>query len=481
MPDTPGETPPLDLALFPPVPTSDWDAAIRNALKGADFDKRLVWRTDEGIIVRPVHREEDLAGLDAQTSAEPGAFPFVRGADASWRWEADERFEPPADAIRADLLHESGATAVQEVAFALAEGVERLSAATDRGRAPGDAARDLVFVFAVGSNYFMEIAKLRAARLAWAQVVSAFVPDDPGAAALRAQVRTSRANKSRYDADTNLLRVTTEAMAAIIGGCERLTVEPAGFEPHLALNVQHVLREEAHLDAVADPAGGSYYIETLTDAVARAAWALFQEVEEAGSYTAYASAGTLAAAVSASREAKEKAVATRRRTLVGANAYPNAMDVEPTAKPMPPEETGPLPAWRMAAPLEAIRARTAHHAARTGRRPTVLLLARGDLKMRMVRANFARNFFGCAGFTIVESADLSPADLIVLCGADAEYLALARDVVPRALAPVIVAGRPADQLDALREAGVAGFVHAASDIVSTLAEWQDRLGMEAAR
>lgn len=480
MSDLPREATPLDLASFPPVSTADWEAAIRKDLKGADFDKRLVWRTDEGLAVRPFYREEDLAPLKPQVSAQPGAFPFVRGLD-TWNWEAETSFAPPPAAIRADLLHDAGATAVQEVAFALAEGVQRIATATDAGITVDQAAGALRFVFAVGSHYFMEIAKLRAARLTWAQAVAAFGPADAAACAMRAHVRTSRANKSRYDAYTNLLRATTEAMSAAIGGCDRLTVEPAGFDPHLAESLQHVLREEARLGDVIDPAAGSYYVEALTDGVARAAWALFQQVEAAGGYANHVASGALAEAVGQARAAREKAVASRRRTLVGVNNYPNAMEAGPTRDPMPPEEDGPLPSWRMAAPFERLRRRTEQHAASAGRAPSVLLLTRGDVKMRMARANFSRNFFGCAGFTVTESPELAPADLVVLCSADAEYVPLAREIVPLANAPVVVAGNPTDHLDALRAAGVAGFVHLGSDIVATLTEWQDRLGMEVGR
>jgi methylmalonyl-CoA mutase len=162
------------------------------------------------------------------------------------------------------------------------------------------------------------------------------------------------------------------------------------------------------------------------------------------------------------------------------------MEATATTAPMPPVEAGPLPAWRMAEPIERIRQRTEAHAAKAGRAPVVLLLTRGDLKMRMARANFTRNFLGCAGFTIVESGELAAGDgaapdLVVLCSSDAEYLALAHDVVPQVQAPVIVAGHPAEQIEALRAAGVAGFVHMGSDIVATLTEWQDRLGLEAVR
>ena len=138
----------------------------------------------------------------------------------------------------------------------------------------------------LGPIYFFEIAKLRAARLLWAQAVAAFDPADPNSCRMHLHVRTSRLNKSVCDPYTNLLRVTTEAMSAAIGGCDTLTVEPFGFEAHLALNLQRILAEEAHLNAVADPAGGSYYIEALTASLAREAWKLFQKIESEGGYSA---------------------------------------------------------------------------------------------------------------------------------------------------------------------------------------------------
>ena len=232
------------------------------------------------------------------------------------------------DAIRADLLHEAGAHAVQELAYAIAAGVERLAArsATQPVEA---AAREMEFVFAVGPSYFMEIAKLRAARLLWAQAVAAFGSNDAASCVMRLHVRTPRRNKSIYDRYTNLLRVTTEALSAVIGGCDQLTVEPFGFDAHLALNVQRILREETHLDAVADPAGGSYYIEALTDSIAREAWKLFQQVEAEGGYAKALASGSIGKALAASRAARDKAMSSRRRALVGVNNYPNLTEKTP--------------------------------------------------------------------------------------------------------------------------------------------------------
>jgi methylmalonyl-CoA mutase len=457
-------------ADFPPVPTAVWEAAIEKDLKGADYEKRLVWHTEGGIAVRPYYRSGDLAGLQGQLQSRPGEFPFVRGSGQ--RWEIAEGLEASPNAIRADAWHESGANAVQELGYGLAAGVERLAdLAADR--AVDAAARQVEFVFAAGSTYFLEIAKLRAARLVWAQAVSAFGPEDRDSCLMRLSVRTSRRNKSVCDVYTNLLRATTEALAAAAGGCGRLTVEPFGFEPRLAVNLQRILQEESHVDAVADPAGGSYYIEALTDLLARAAWKLFQQVEAEGGYGKALASGSIEKAIGQSRAAREKAVSTRRMTLVGVNNYPNLK--EKTSATAAPAE------HRLAVPFERIRERTARHARQTGRYPTVLLLKRGDLKMRMARANSIMNFLGCAGFDIAESEEYGgvEADLIVLCSSDAEYLALAREICPRVSVPVMVAGNPKNQVEALRAAGVQGFIHVMSDAVETLTALQDRLGMTA--
>lgn len=476
----PGEPALRLLAEFPPISSDEWEEAARQELKGQDYETRLVWRTDEGIAVKPFYRSSDLEPLleRLRVAAVP---PYRRGAGAGW--QATETAMWPADAVRADLLHDAGATAVQELGWALAEGVDRVATATAAGATLDEAARAIAFVFAVGSTYFLEIAKLRAARMLWWSALRAFAADAPERAAasgpMRLHVRTARANKSRYDPYTNLLRATTEAMSAAIGGADTLLVEPQGYDPHLAINVQRILAEEAHLDAVADPAAGSYYVEALTDAIAREAWVLLQQVEAAGGYAAAVRAGLLEQQLQASRAMREEAVSSRRRTLVGVNDYPDLTEQAPSAGPFPAAEgSGVLASLRLAAPFEAMRARTARHASLVGRAPTVHLLTRGDVTMRSARATFCLNFFGCAGLRITQGDALpAQADLVVLCSADDEYPALAREVVSTVAVPVLVAGHPKAHLDALTAAGVQGFVHARSDAVQTLTFWQDRLGM----
>ena len=445
MPETKQKQPGLR-EEFPPVSTAAWEEAIARDLKGADYDKRLVWKTDEGIAVRPYYRAEHSETRE----------PLPRRAPA---WEMVPTGLEPAPGVSAIAHHEAGATAVQEAAFALAEAVERLAA--------GEPVES--FGFAIGSNHFMEIAKLRAMRLLWAQAEAAF---GRTAAAVRIHAFTAGENKTLFDPHVNMLRVTTEALSAVLGGCDSLTITPCGFDAHLADNVHHILREESHLDKVLDPGAGAYYVEALTDAVAREAWALFQSIEAAGGFAAWRASGALDAALSKSREGKEKAVASRRRVLVGTNNYPNVAERRLDAASGMPD------GWRLASAFEAIRLRTERHAASTGRTPRVLLLEHGDLRMRKARAAFCLNFFGCGGFDVTRGDSLSDADLVVLCSSDAEYLALAQEVCPRSAAPVLVAGNPKDQIEALQAAGVADFVHVGSNAVDTLTAWQRRLGIE---
>ncbi|MBI4893416.1 MAG: hypothetical protein HY821_22535 [Acidobacteria bacterium] len=431
---------------FPAVPAETWEQTIAADLKGADYEKKLVWKTDEGIAVRPYYRKENLPEK-----------PFRHCVTKSW--EILESGQAPAG-VDATVYHEAGATAVQELAYAMAAASELLAAAK-----PVPA-----ITFAVGSNYFFEIAKLRAARLLYTAVAQAYGVSKE----VKIGAVTALANKSIYDPYTNLLRSTTEALSAVLGGADSLAVQPAGYPARLARNVQLVLKEESHLDKVADPAGGSYDLEALTDSLAAAAWTLFQRVEAAGGLTQAQAA--VDAAIAASRASKDKAIASRRRAMVGVNNYPDIHEKEL-------DEAGSLPAsaWRLAKPIEEIRLRTESHARQAGRTPKVLLLKRGDLKMKMARAQFCQNFFGCAGFAIEENESYAGTDaaLIVLCSSDPEYVDFAKEVCAAVKVPVVVAGNPKEQMEELKAAGVAGFVHVLSNMVDTLTEWQNKLGIAA--
>jgi methylmalonyl-CoA mutase len=401
---------------FPPVSTADWEASIRAELKGGDYEKRLFWRTEEGIVVHPFYRAENLPGTAGQ-------------ARFTGTWQSATTAEIPKDAVRGDLLHAQGATAVQELGYALAE---------SQGKRK-------TFVFGIGTNYFFEIAKLRAARQVWARLSS-----EP----MVIWAITSLSDKSLYDPSANLLRCTTEAMSAIFGGCDFLVIESARFPEHLARSLARILREESHFEEVSDPGGGSYYIESLTASIAAEAWKVYEAGPQGRD-----------SAIAAARAAKEKAIAQRKNTLVGVNNYPDLNETLPAGASLP------ATSWRMAVPFEEIRQRVE----KSGKRPRVLLLQRGDVKMKMARSNFCLNLFGCAGFEVKTSEALEPADLIVLCSSDPEYLPLAQEICQQTKSPVIVAGNPKDQIEPLRAAGVKDFAYLGMDAVKFLSQWQEAL------
>jgi methylmalonyl-CoA mutase len=448
---------------FPPVSVETWEQVIHNDLKGADYDKRLVWKTDDAIAVRPYYTRQDLERLASAFDTAPGQFPFLRGSGRPWQMAGNDNTRVPEVRIEADTWHNQGATTVQELAFTLAAAVEAFSQQQE----------PLTVRFAIGPNFFFEIAKLRAARLLWSQAAQAFAGDQPTDERtdyLLIHAVTGLTNKTLADPNNNLLRASAEALAAVLGGCDWLTVTPFHFDERLATNVQRILREESYLDRVADPGGGSYYLEVITDALAREAWTLFQQIEANGGFSHFTQSGALDAALAESRRAKETAMAQRRRTLVGVNAYADPSET------LPPDETTE---WRLAGLFERLRQRTERHRARTGAVPEILLLEAGDLKMRKARSGFCAGFFACAGLPTRTATELSAdAALIVLCSSDAEYLDLAQRICSQTSKPVLVAGNPKEHIDALRAAGVAGFVHLTSNAAETLAAWQDRLGME---
>jgi methylmalonyl-CoA mutase len=428
----------------------------------------------EAVIRRPIRGSVDYEPLND----------FDRAAELVRRSLALADFRPIT--IGAHRFSERGATIVQELGFAVAEGIEIMAQLTSRGLSPADGASSQAFSFAIGSSYFSEIAKLRAARILWARVVESFRSDSIEAAKMKIYARTSHWTKTIYDPHLNLLRSTTEAMAAALGGVDSLQVEPFdetyrepdSISRRLARNTQLILKNEAWLDRTVDVAGGSYYLEVLTDSLVRDAWKLLEEIEAAGGFLRYVESGALEQEMARSQADQEAAVSTRRRIVVGTNQYSDSQE-RALAKI---ERHDPTP--RAARTFDEIRLRTERHAARTGHVPRILLLESGDLKMRKVRSGFAANFFGCAGFEIQIAETLAgEPDVVVLCSSDAEYVSLAPRIIQELQdqgksTPVIVAGNPEGCIEQLQHAGVAGFVHAGSNVADVLVAWQERLGMD---
>ena len=408
-------------------------------------------------------------------------------------------------AVNAFLFNNAGAYISQELGYALAWGNELMAKLTEAGFTADEVAKKIKFNFGISSNYFMEIAKFRAARWLWAEIVAAYKPACECACKMVAHAQTSEWNMTVYDAHVNLLRSQTEAMSAALAGVDSITVRPFDkiyqtpddFSERIARNQQLLLKEECHLDKVVDPSAGSYYVEVLTNSLADVAWKLFLEVEEKGGFSVAVNAGEIQNAVNASNVARKKAVATRREILLGSNQYPNFTEVAADKI----QEKGScccggghcgeatIPALdfsRGASEFEALRMATE----KSGKTPKVFMLTIGNLAMRLARSQFSANFFGCAGYKIidnlgfdtveagVEAAVKAGAEIVVLCSSDDEYAEFA-PAAYKALAgraEFVVAGAPACA-DDLKAQGIDQFVNVKSNVLETLEAFNAKLGI----
>ncbi|PLX15842.1 MAG: methylmalonyl-CoA mutase small subunit [Marinilabiliales bacterium] len=608
---------------FPPVSSQEWKDKILTDLKGADFEKKLVWRTIEGFNVQPYYRAEDLENLK-HLKYVPGEFPYVRGNKAKCNgWfirqninandaktankkaldvlmkgvdslgfetcckdeftnkEFDtllndisiadielnitdaaaahpfvdflkakiekenidkkeirgsvnfdplfhlttngnfckaqtEVFDTAKELIKkakdlpkfktigvnGDMFTNAGATIVQELAFALAMGNQYLNLLIEKGLDVDTIAENMKFNFGVSSNYFMEIAKLRAARMLWAKIVEAHEPKNLEVAKMNIHAATSKFNQTIYDPYVNMLRGTTESMSATIAGVDSLTVTPFNkafeteteFSDRIARNTQILLKEESYFDKITDPAGGSYYIENLTNSIAEHAWKLFQDIEAKGGYVEAFKAGLIQDQVTESANKRMLNVATRKEILLGTNQYPNALETFEgkneksccTSTKRDDAIAEPIRIFRAAEQMEALRLRTE----KTKETPKVFLLTIGDVTMRKARAGFASSFFACAGFEVIDNLGFKSveegvkaamdqkANIVVVCSSDDEYT----EAAPAALeqlgdkAITVVAGYP-KSIDELKAKGLKHFIHMKSNLIDTLEGFQNELGL----
>jgi methylmalonyl-CoA mutase len=230
-------------------------------------------------------------------------------------------------------FHEAGASGVQELAFALATGVEYLNRMLERGMAIDDVARMMRFHFGIGPFYFMEVAKLRAARMCWSKIIETFDGSE-ASRRMTIHVRTSGSHQTVYDPYVNMLRTTTETFAAIVGGADSIHSggfdegfrQPDTFSRRIARNTQIILSQEAHLDRLIDPAGGSYYVETLTPEISQRAWRLFQEVEQKGGMAKALAQGFPQQEIAGVVARRAADMAKRKRVMVGINMYANVKE-----------------------------------------------------------------------------------------------------------------------------------------------------------
>ena len=601
---------------FPPVTTKEWLDRITGDLKGADFNRKLVWKTNEGFDVMPFYRQEDLDGIKLNSAAfqkpdnhwlirqniivcdyseanrkalslqgrgidsvgfmikDPASIneenfrillkdvdprtlelnflsegmareavsflksiytegdqenSLVRGcfeADPLSRLMAngtlcipeEKGFDYLASLTRDTLtlagfrniqvhgcgFKDAGSDSVREVGFSLAMAVEYLDQLTTRGIDPQEIAGKIRFCFGTGPDYFIEIAKLRAARLLWNVILKKYIPDQNQLPVMRIHSVTTNWNCTVYDSYVNLLRTQTETMSAVLGGADSVTVNPydaafsapGDFSERIARNQQLILRDEAFFEKVADPAAGSYYIEKLTEAISEGSWKLFLKVEEAGGFLASLKSGFIQEEIARIASKRRDDISGRREVLVGTNKYANLKERIPAGKfPNPyrsdnsrnsdPEIT-PVKPRRGSEELEKIRIavdRAAH-------RPVVFLLATGNQVFARARVQFSSGFFGCAGYHIIETevygnvqdgmraALEAKADLIVICSSDQEYRTVAPEVFRGVSGKsiVVVAGNP-DSMEELKAAGITNFVSVRSDLCGTLKYYNTILGI----
>lgn len=604
---------------FPPVSTEQWEEVINKDLKGADYEKKLVWRTIEGFKVKPYYRVEDLQNLEYLDS-NPGQQPYTRGKHTDnnvWdiRQDITEKDPQKANAIAMDalkrgatslafctkniatesdmeillkgiyvdaikvnftcsndylktlqtyvavakkngfdttklegscnfdiyryalthgdfhrgeesdykaaadllayaktnlplfrvftingnIIHNAGSNIVQELGFTLSAANDLMAHLTEKGCTAEDVARNIVFSFATGSTYFMEIAKIRAARLLWSKIAEQYKPTSESACKAFIHTSSSRWNKSIYDPYVNMLRTTTETMSAAIAGADSISVTPFDtaykdadeFGYRIARNQQILLKEESYLDKIVDPAAGSYYIENLTNSIAQYAWQIFLSVEDKGGFAQAIKDGFVQDEVARIAAQRDMDIATRKTTILGTNQYPNLLEnmgekIEKKECCCGRKAEGPIKTLRLyrgAEAFEHLRLATE----KSDKKPKVFLLTYGNLAMRKARSGFATNFFGVAGYQIIDNPGFknaeegvkaaldAQADIVVMCSSDDEYPEIAETVcqgLKGKVKSIVLAGYPKEQIEMYKGLGVDEFIHVKTNVLDSLTSFQ---------
>ncbi|MEV0091115.1 methylmalonyl-CoA mutase family protein [Streptomyces sp. NPDC050738] len=393
---------------------------------------------------------------------------------------------PGLRALTVDALpyHEAGGSAAQELGCSLATGVAYLRELTGAGLTAEQACGQLEFRYAATADQFLTIAKLRAARRLWARVAE--VCGAAGAGAPPQHAVTSPVMMSRRDPWVNMLRTTVATLAAGVGGADSVTVLPFdhalglpdAFARRIARNTSTILIEESHLSRVIDPAGGSWYVEQLTDELAHAGWEFFQEIERTGGMAAALRSGRLGQELAATWEARSAKLATRREPVTGVSEFPHLAEPPVEREPAPAPRSGGLPRVRRDEAYEALRARSDAHLAATGARPRIYLAALGPAAAHTARLTFASNLFQAGGIEPVAEGTYAESGAIVacLCSSDALYeeqaAGAAEALRSAGAAQVFLAGRPGSY-----DGDVDSYVFAGCDAVGILSATLDEMGV----
>ena len=507
------------------------------------------------------HAEERglaVASLTGSVAADPIAFAARTGeAPENWaatfddvassvRWARDSAPGLRTLAVDGCPWSDAGANAVQELGLVLAGVAEYARALDARGLGVNEMMPALLVRFGVGPRFFMEVAKFRSWRVLLAKLIVALEGDVGSAEKVLVQASTGSWNKTRLDVHVNLLRSTTESLSAVLGGVDALRIDPydtvAGsvspVAERVARNLHILIGEEFGFSEPVDAAGGSWYVENLTDQLARKAWTFFQEIEEQGGLRSALAQGWVQSQLRLTAKSRESDYAVRRAGLVGTNIFPNARDgIQPTANPgvfpvltasassatgdwsarlgmmvdgLRAGSEGPclghslfgptvswerLPQFSAGAPFEALRVAAADLAASRGRPPTAFLARMGPVKQHKPRADFSTGFLSVAGFTMVGKAGYddatsaaaaaiqSGADVVVICSTDETYPELVPALAGAIKAAndriqIVLAGLPREEAvqKQFSEAGVDEFIHIRADLPDVLGRLLSRIG-----
>lgn len=412
--------------------------------------------------------------------------------------------------IHSYYLRDSGASIGQELAYSLSWGVDYLNRHIDTGVSIEDAASNIWFWMGIGSDYFTEIAKFRAIRILWTEILNAYKPGLGESVPALIVARTSSFQFTAYDPYVNMLRGTTAAMSAVMGGADFVSVLPFDSEystqqelgKRIARNSQLLLRYESFLDKVEDPAAGSYYLEVLTKKLAETAWAKFQTLESEGGFGEALKKGTIQKEISTRADKKRDALANKKEILLGTNQYPLPSERHPELlKSL--EETSKLNDFsnkstytrlapiRLSYEFDKWRNITDVHVSSGKKLPKIFLLTIGDLTMRKARAGFSSNFLGCLGYEIIDSLGFPSvkegvsrakelgAEIVVLCSSDEEYANYLPEFASEMKTQLpnswkLLAGYPKDLITQAESLGIDDFIHMKRNIVEFMEKAQTK-------
>ncbi|MCW7492422.1 methylmalonyl-CoA mutase subunit beta [Leptospira sp. 2 VSF19] len=412
--------------------------------------------------------------------------------------------------IHSYYLRDAGASIGQELAYTLSWGVDYLNRHLDAGVSIEDAASNLWFWMGIGSDYFMEIAKFRAMRILWTEILNAYKPGLGESLPALIVARTSNFQFTAYDPYVNMLRGTTTAMSAVMGGADFVSVLPFDSEysaqqelgKRIARNSQLLLRYESFLDKVEDPAAGSYYLEVLTKKLAESAWSQFQDIEKEGGFEEGLKKGTIQKEINTRAEKKRNALATKKDILLGTNQYPLPSERHPELKNSLEETKEQITNKKQTSYLRLIPVRLSYefdkwrnltdtHVASGKKLPKVFLLTIGDLTMRKARAGFSSNFLGCLGYEIIDNLGFASVkegvtkakelgcEIVVLCSSDEEYATYLPEFAAEMKSQLpgswkLLAGYPKDLITQAESLGIDDFIHMKRNIVEFMEKAQTK-------